>query len=238
MTRPLSSHLYTTFRMVKRANKSKQCQSENIEVLDDSDNDSGVDVSNKSIDKKHPRKRRCTTKSKACLPSTSPTQTLQQLKSSMIYDAPKLTSDLNPSFEINNWVEESLLCSENQMYDNNSSNQLEWPSIAHKFAKVDNLWCDSNVVVPQTSNDKKRCPITIDLEDEEFTHKYLHFENQEYLSYDFTATRELYYNLYPKTFIPSVPINIDTLPLSYSPTTFLNNYQLQQFVSMQDILYF
>lgn len=214
MVKPSSSHLYTTFRTVKRESKLKRRLSQNSDMLDDSDNDSGVDVSNKFIDKKEPRKRRCTTNSKTSLSTASPTQTLQD--SSIMYAAS--TFEINPSLVINNWVEDSLLNSENQMCHNNY--QLERSPVSTN----NDIWCDSIVAATQPTTYTKTEPITIDLENEEFTHKYL--------PYDFTTNF-----LYPKTFIPFVSINANYAPLSYVPTAY-NNYQLYPFVSMQDILYF
>lgn len=230
--RPLVSPLYTTFRTGKKTSTPKRRPSENSYMLDDSDNDSGVDVSSKFIDKKHPRKRRCTnTRSKACSSSASPTQTVQQFNSSMIYDAPTTaTSDIdNPTnLLINNWVEESLLSSENFMCHTNNNYQPEWSPMTESV----DMWCNPTIA----PNCTKRDPITIDLENEEFTPIYHHYEQGYLPYYDFTTN--LYdYNLYPKPFIPSIPIDTYTLPLPYSTTPIYNNDQLQQFVSMHEILY-
>ncbi|KAG2204108.1 hypothetical protein INT47_011591, partial [Mucor saturninus] len=231
--RPLMSPLYTTFRTSKKTRTPKRRRSENSDMLDDSDNDSGVDVSNKFIDKKHPRKRRCTNdRSKTCSSSASPTQTLQQFNSSMIYDAPTTaTSDIGNlnNLVINNWMEESLLSSENFMCHTNSNYQPEWSPMTENA----DMWCDPTIA----PNCTKRGPITIDLENEESTLIYHHYEENYLPYYDFT-TDDLYnYSLYPKTFSPSISIDTNTVPLSYPTIPLYSNYQLQQFVSMQDILY-
>lgn len=206
-TKPIATipPLYTTFKMVDMSKKPQQ------EPHDDSDNDSGVDVDMRFVDAKNFRKRRRTTittsdddDAAAAVPSKkysvsgstncppSSMQDLQQhVNTSMVYDTPTSTPissfDLSPTptlFEINNWVENSLLYSENQLYAV-TPHELKWPTTTD----VNSLWNDSIVVPPLPTttatinasayNNRKQSPITINLDDEEITHKYLHFEDEE-----------------------------------------------------------
>lgn len=131
-TKPLLSPLYTTFRMVNMAPKSDETIAITAAALDDSDNDSGVDVGNEYVDRKHFRKRRRTNTTTATTISassataaTTPIMTLgmDQLhvnhhhQQSMIYDTP--TSTCIPPFgeinyEVNDWVEHSLVYTDQQ----------------------------------------------------------------------------------------------------------------------------
>ncbi|CAO3653643.1 unnamed protein product [Mucor hiemalis] len=222
-TKPVTSipPLYTTFKMVDMSKKSQQGQqrSETNEVHDDSDNDSGVDVDMKFVDIKNFRKRRRTTTTNddafrnkkysgsICPPSSM--QDLQHVNASMVYDTPTSTPissfDISPTlFEINNWVEQSLLYSDNQLYAV-TQHELQWPTTDSQ-----SLWCDSIVVppLPTTSytinssayHNRKQSPITINLDDEEITHKYLHFEDEE---------EDLLSHAYIPHFIPTpMPITI------------------------------
>lgn len=272
------SPLFTTFKMVHMTEKSHQQTSENNNelLLDDSDNDSGVDVSNKFVDKKHFRKRRRTTNSKNCSVSVSNThsntsmQDIQHVDTSMIHDTPTSTLvtafDLvsTSNFKINNWVEHSLLDLENQSFDN--QNQCQWPTpcVAPTFA--DESWCNLAVVPPICSSvnnvslvnsKKRRRPVTINLDNEEIANKYLHFEDDEEDSHSFSynisstmpthnmynnANNNTHFNLYPHSFLnPANKLENTTFPMNIIPPPFPsslhNSHQLQQFVTMQDILY-
>lgn len=233
-TKPIATvpPLYTTFKMVDMSKKPQQ------EPHDDSDNDSGVDVDMRFVDAKNFRKRRRTTTtndddavqskknsvsgSTICPPSSM--QDLQHVNTSMVYDTPTSTPissfDISPTptlFEINNWVENSLLYSENQLYAV-TPHELQWPT-----TDVNSLWNDSIVVPPlpilssptainaSAYNNRKQSPITINLDDEEITHKYLHFEDEE---------EDILSHAYIPHFIPT------TMPITIHNTTPVHDFLL------------
>ncbi|GAN08444.1 conserved hypothetical protein [Mucor ambiguus] len=255
-TKPLLSPLYTTFRMVDMAPKAAD-DAAAVAALDDSDNDSGVDVCTEYVDRKHFRKRRRTnTASVTTTPSTSaitsmatptttsattttPTMTfgMEQLHvnnhhQSMVYGTP--TSTCVPSFEsinyeINHWVERSLTCADRQRPQPSQS------------------WTEPMQQLTTTSY-KRQHPITIHLDDEEVTQKYLHFEDDEeehHPTHNNNVT-----NLMLTTSLNSNDLSFNTLypshslppPQQHQSSSYNNmplqpHYQLSQFVSMQDILY-
>ncbi|KAK4517592.1 uncharacterized protein ATC70_000932 [Mucor velutinosus] len=253
-TKPLLSPLYTTFRMVDMTPKTADSGSA-VAALDDSDNDSGVDVGNEYVDRKHFRKRRRTnTVPAARIPSNTTTTTttatsgatattpimtfdMEQLHVNnhhqrMMYGTP--TSACVPSlegvnYEINHWVEHSLA------YANHQRPQ-PWMAPMQQA---------------NTSSWKRQHPITIHLDDEEVTQKYLHFEDDEE---EHHSTQNNHTNLMPTTSLNSNDLSFNTLYPSHSlppppppppqhQSSSYNNmplqphYQLSQFVSMQDILY-
>lgn len=254
-TKPLLSPLYTTFRMVDMAPKAAD-DATSAAALDDSDNDSGVDVGNEFVDRKHFRKRRrINTASGTTIPSTHATATttmttatvsttattpmmalgIEQLHvnnhhQSMMYGTP--TSTCVPSFEginyeINHWVEHSLAYTDQQQ----PQPSQQWMAPMQQ---------------PNTASWKRQHPITIRLDDEEVTQKYLHFEDDEeehHPTHNNNST-----NLMLTTSLNSNDLSFNTLYPSHSlpqqqqPSSFNNRplqhqYQLSQFVSMQDILY-
>lgn len=92
--RSSSSPLYTTFRMTP--GKSS--------IADDSDNDSGVDVSHERIDRKQLRKRRRTRNNTEI--TVQDGKVLQHVETSMVQDTSfGLMPDSSMNFEINNWIE-------------------------------------------------------------------------------------------------------------------------------------
>lgn len=215
-TRLLNSPLYTTFRMTPGKSPAS----------DDSDNDSGVDFGHEHIGRKHPRKRRRTNSSRKS--STEMTQQdvhcdkAQHADRSMVHGTPtssKLTSfglmsDSSMDFEINSWIEQSLidsdlhndtLCASKDTFHNHPS-LLPLPQMPN--------WCDSNSTV---GTSPRKSPITIHLVDVSPT--YLHFEQEQPFETNYCS---LYpsYNGRPQDF---------TSPSATS--------HLQQFVSMQDLLY-
>jgi hypothetical protein len=176
---PSSSPLYTTFRTMPAKSSTAE----------DSDNDSGVGFGHENTHKKHPRKRRRFSSKSTEISVQDGNQPVQHVDTSMVHDTPTLSNTaylgLAPesnsmNFEINHWIESSLIESSKDMF-------------------YHSLCSDAT---------PKRSPITIHLGD--VTQTYLHFDQE--LPFD--------HSLYPNYY-------------DYS----LENTQLQQFVSMQDILY-
>ncbi|KAI8059676.1 hypothetical protein BDF21DRAFT_497324 [Thamnidium elegans] len=212
----LSTPLYTTFRMIDMNEKSARLRQRprrrSSVPTDDSDNDSGIDINISSSEKSSLQKRRRTSSIKETCLSSPPTPHLQYASNSMVNSA-------SPNLETNTWVE--------PLYNNNDH---QWSPAT---TSVENIW--SNVPTVPSQEVKKRQPITINLEEQDLALKYFQFDHDEI---DFLApplmpttfSNDLYYNnLYPPS--SSVTYNPNFLSLS-SPL--LNN----QFVSMQDILYF
>ncbi|GAA5815792.1 hypothetical protein MFLAVUS_009307 [Mucor flavus] len=208
----LSTPLYTTFRMIDMNEKSARLRQitrrRSSLPTDDSDNDSGIDINISSTKKSTSQKRRRTSSINETCLSSPPTPQLQYASNSMVNSA-------SPNLETNTWVE--------PLY-----NDHPWSPAA---ISVENIW--SNVPTVPSQEVKKRQPITINLEEQEI--KYFQFDHDEI---DFLASplmpttfsNDLYYNnLYPPS--SNLTYNPNLLSLS-SPL--LNN----QFVSMQDILYF
>ncbi|CAO0790491.1 unnamed protein product [Mucor circinelloides] len=257
-TKPLLSPLYTTFRMTDMAPKAEDSS---VVALDDSDNDSGVDVGSEYIDRKHLKKRRRTntapvnsTPSTAIMTTassatTTPIMTLDMDElhvnkyhhQSMVYGTP--TSACVPSFEginyeVNHWMEHSLAYAD----------QRPQPQ---QYNQPPQQWI-APIQQPNTSLWKRQLPITIRLDDEEVTQKYLHFEDDEdehhthnnnsnnlMLTTSLNSNDLSFNNLYPSHSLPPPP---PPPPQQHQSSSFNSmplqpQYQLFQFVSMQDILY-
>ncbi|KAI8647678.1 hypothetical protein BD408DRAFT_408317 [Parasitella parasitica] len=220
--------LYTIFRMDDRTSKPEEITS--VTPSDDSDNDSGVDVSNQYVldSKKHLKKRRRTnTSAPATAPTTAcivatPTTTLsmEQLPvnnhhlQTMLYATPASTC-ISPfddiDYDINSWVEHC------QSY----ADQQAEPQLQHHTP-----W-------------KRQNPITVHLNDEA-TQKYLHFadnkatnNNSNFMLATPTnpAVDLMFDNVYPPPSMLHQPS-----PSSFN-MLFQPQYQFSQFVSMQDVLY-
>lgn len=257
-TKPLLSPLYTTFRMVdktpSKAADEAAAAAAVVSSLDDSDNDSGVDVGNEYVDRKHFRKRRrtntvtdtttmttaTTTTTTSATTTTTPIMPfgMEQLHvnnhhhQSMMYGTP--TSACVPPFEgihyeINHWVEHSLTFADQQRPQ---------PWIAPMQRPTTN-----------TTSYKRQHPITIHLDDEEVTQKYLHFEDDEEEHHP-THNNNNTNNLMLTTSLNSNDLSFNTTlypshslpppqqqPSPYPSMSLQPHYQLSQFVSMQDILY-
>ncbi|CEP06992.1 hypothetical protein [Parasitella parasitica] len=224
--------LYTTFRMKDLTPKSEEANS--TVPADDSDNDSGVDVSNQYVmdSKKHLKKRRRTnTGAVATLAPTTSTVTSAVTTAAMtldmgqlhvnnnqlqniVYETPASTcissfDDIN--YDINSWVEQCLTYTDQQAQ----------PQLQHHTP-----W-------------KRQNPITVHL-DNEVTQKYLHFADKNVANISGNLMLTAPSN--PAADLTFENINLSqSLPHQPSCSSFnmllQPQYQLSQFVSMQDVLY-
>lgn len=178
-----------------------------ITELDDSDDDSGVDIGNKYADRDHVKKRRRT---HTIAVGNSYAVAKPVIASKQMVHANSQIMVHGSAFEENH---ETL---------NNSAK--------HLLVDTDQQQ-QINTITPL----KRHRSRAINLDDEELTQRYLHFEegnitnNSRMVGTSFTSLADIsFYDLYPSQSLQ----NTFSYPLALQPQC-----QLYQFVSMQDILY-